>query len=269
MLAGFRRALPATRLIGVQHAPFAENYLSAYPSRRQWREGPVPDLVATIGQDFRDRLVALGAPADRVTIGGALRYTAILAAQSGTRQPAAGGPHLVLAACSMDEREALELAHKAVDATSGLDGVRLAINFHPMVSAHFRTAIRERIASLCDCRHVEFVEGGAEEWLGRTSIVLYSASGTAFEAVARGIPAIFVGSELALDLDKMAGQGGLRCRGVDELRRVISRLLDDADFRRANVVAAQVHLRQCFTTPTAQVWSGLASGAQTALGSAA
>jgi surface carbohydrate biosynthesis protein (TIGR04326 family) len=268
MIAGFRRASPSTRLVGVQHAPFAENYLCAFPSRRQWREGPVPDLLVTIGEDFRDRLLALGAPRDAIAVGGALRYTSSLAAQSGTRE-AAGGSRLVLAACSIDARESLELAHKAADATTGLDGVRLAVNFHPMVDEKFRTAIRERIGSLCDCRHVDFVEGSAEKWLGQASIVLYNASGTAFEAVAQKIPAVFVGSEMALDLDKMAGQGGLHCRDVCELRRIVSRLLDDTEFRRASMAAAQSHLRQCFTAPTAQFWSGLANGQPVILGSAA
>jgi len=269
MIAGFRRALPATRLVGVQHAPLAENYLSAYPSRRQWREGTVPDLLVTIGEDFRDRLVARGAPRERVIVGGALRYPSILTAQPGGRKPPSAGAHLVLATCSMDEREAFELAHKAADATSGLDGVRLAVNFHPMVSAQFRAAVRERIASLCDCRHVDFVEGSAEEWLGKASIVLYSASGTAFEAVAREVPAVFVGSELALDLDKMAGEGGLRCRDVNELHRLIARLLDEPEFRRASIAAAQSYLRRCFTPPSAELWYGLANAAQPALGSAA
>ena len=269
LLAGFRHALPSTRLIGIQHAPLAERYLSAHPGPQQWRDGTAPDLVATIGEEFRDRLIALGAPRERIVVGGALRFPAILSAQGIRREPSGAGARLVLAACSMDVREALELAHKAALATAGIDGVRLGVNFHPMVHADFRAEVRERVASLCDCRHVDFVDGSAEEWLGRTSLLLYSASGTSFEAAAMGVPAIFVGSELALDLDKTSGQGGVRCRGVDELRRLISRMLEDADFRRAHVVAAQTYLRRCFTPPTAAVWSELATGTRSRLGSAA
>src|SRR5262249_505257 len=83
MLAGFRRALPSTILIGVQHAPFAEQYLGAHPSRRQWHDGTTPDLLVTIGEEFRDRLIARGAPPERIVVGGALRYADILAKRCG------------------------------------------------------------------------------------------------------------------------------------------------------------------------------------------
>jgi hypothetical protein len=245
----------------VQHAPLAERYLSAHPSRQQWRNGTAPDLLTTIGEEFRDRLLALGAPNDRVAVGGALRFPMMLAKCGGGRERIAAAPRFVLAACSMDLRDSLELAHKAAIATAGIDGIRLAINFHPMVGEDFRVTVRTHVGALGDCRHVDFVGGNAQEWLEKTGVLLYGASGTSFEAVAAGIPAVFVASDLALDLDKMSGRGGLHCRTVAELRNLIMRLLDDEEFRRVRVTAAQAYLRDCFAPPAMRFWSGLAAEA--------
>ncbi len=269
MLAGFRRTLPTTTLIGVQHAPLAASHLGVHPTRRQWLEGTAPDLLVTVGHEFRQRLIALGAPPERVIVGGALRFPGIVPASAEIGIAEFVGPWRVLVACSIDMHEALELSHKAVAATIGLSDVALIINFHPMVDAPFRAKLREHLTKSVDCSRVTFADEIAEEWLGKIGVLLYNASGTSFEAVSKGIPAVFVGSQLALDLDKMAGQGGLRCRNVDELRRVIVRLRDHPEFRRESVAAAQAYLRQCFATPSAQFWSDLANAGTIALGSAA
>ena len=260
MLAGFRRVLPSTTLIGVQHAPFAGQYLSAYPSRRQWSDGTTPDLLVTIGEEFRESVIAAGAPPDRVMVGGALRYPDILTRRGGGRIREPDGTRRILVACSIDLNEAIELTHKAATATAGLAEVALVINFHPMANEDFRATVRDRMAQAADRGHVSFVEDSADALIGTVDVVLYNASGTSFEAVAAGVPTIFVGSELALDLDKMAGEGGASCRRVDELRRLILRLLDDAEFRRDRVRAGQMYLRRCFSLPSVQIWSDLAAG---------
>src|SRR5262249_1327461 len=77
MLLGFRRSLPETLLIGVQHAPLAEQYFSGHPSRLQWEDGTAPDVLVAMGEEFRGRLIDGGAPAERVVVGGALRFPSI------------------------------------------------------------------------------------------------------------------------------------------------------------------------------------------------
>jgi hypothetical protein len=257
MLAGFRRALPATVLVGVQHAPFAASYLAPQPTARQWRDETTPDLLATIGEEFRDRLIAHGAPPARVIVGGALRYPSILDKRSCPLVPTDGATRRVLAACSYDLQEALELVQKAAAATAGV--AELIVNFHPMVDEGFRATLREQVTKEVDGNHLSFVEGNADVWLGKVDVVLYNASGTSFEAVSAGIPTIFVGSEIALDIDKMEGQGGLQCRSAADLRRHIGALLNDAKLRRDCVEAGRRFLSRCFAIPNPEVWTELAT----------
>lgn len=261
MLAGFRRLLPMTRMIGVQHAPLAPRYLSAHPTPRQWKDGTAPDLILTVGSEFRERLIALGAPAERVVAGGALRYAGMLARLplGAPREPEA--PKLVLATCSMQFDDSFELAHKAAVATADVPGVRLAVNFHPMVDAEFRAAIRRRLEEHVDCRHVDFVGGGAAEWLTKADLLLYTSSSTAFEAAAAGVPVVHVASDIALDLDNLLGAGTPSVRRPEDLRREMQELLQDETRRRAVIDAARAHLKRCLQVPDAKFWTDLAKNA--------
>jgi surface carbohydrate biosynthesis protein (TIGR04326 family) len=260
MLAGFRRVCPATLLIGVHHAPFSAAFIGCHPSRRQWHDGTMPDLLVTIGEDFRERLLGLGAPAERVLVGGALRYPDLLAQQA---MPArrGDGPRYVLAACSMDADESFELSHKAVAATAGVDGLRLVITLHPMVSPDFRARLRRRIGELIDCSHVEFADGGTAKWLPTADILLYDSSSTVYEATALGIPAIYVATMSGLDLDVMEGATAAKCRSVTDLRRMIVRLLKEPALRKSCVDAAHASLARCFGEPQRDLWTRLACGA--------
>ncbi len=261
MLAGFRQALPSTMLVGVQHAEIAAGQLGIHPSPDQWRDGTAPDRLVTIGEAFRDRLIAHGAPPERLVVGGALRYPDILAAPHQARRDRRSAPRRVLAACPMDFQEALELTCRAVIATAGLDDVVLIVNFHPMVDEPFRASIRERVEQTAESRHVSFAEESAQALLPEIDVLLYNSSSTSFEAAAAGVPAIFVASEIGLDLDPMSGQGGMCCRDTGELRESLVRLLRDEELRRAGVAAAQAHLRRCFAAASGPAWLALAQGA--------
>ncbi len=263
MLAGFRRALPGTMLIGVQHAPLAERHLCAHPSRRQWRDGTTPDLLVTIGDVFRERLVALGAPAERIVVGGALRHADLLAKQSSST-PEPGMQRLVLLTCSMDPRESLELACKAIAATAPIPDVRLVVNFHPMIEENIRAAIRTRLARLVDCYRVEFVDGAAAQWLARAHLLIYSASSTGLEGAMAGVPTIFVGSDIMLDTDPMAEARTAKCRSPEQLRRQIVTLLNDAEARRAAIETGRDFVARSLSPPKAEFWTALAK--QTANG---
>jgi hypothetical protein len=132
-----------------------------------------------------------------------------------------------------------------------------------MVDPAFRAALRQRVTAEVDCAHVSFVEGSADAWFGTVDLVVYNASGTSFEAVAAGLPAIFVGSEIALDMDKMRGRATLRCRTADELRRHVRDALDDPNVRRTCVAAGRHFLSRCFAAPRSDVWVDVAMRAAT------
>jgi surface carbohydrate biosynthesis protein (TIGR04326 family) len=259
MLAGFRRALPRTLLVGVQHAPLAERHLCAHPSRRQWLDGTTPDLLVTIGEAFRERLLALGAPAERIAVGGALRHTDLLA-NPPSSSPEPSEP-LMLVTCSMEPRESLELAYKAIAAVTPIAKARLVVNFHPMIEEGIRAALRTRLAGLVDCSRVEFVDGVAAAWLGRAHVLIYSASSTGLEAAIAGVPAVFVGSDIMLDTDPMAGAQTPRCRSPEELRRQIVSLLSDSGARDAAIKAARTFIAHNIVPAKAEFWTALAKRA--------
>jgi len=263
MLAGFRQALPGTMLVGVQHAPLAERHLCAYPSRKQWQDGTTPDLLVTIGDAFRDRLLALGAPAERIAVGGALRHADLLA-KPPLSSVKLGTQQLVLVTCSMEPRESLELAYKAIAASAQIPGVRLVVNFHPMIEESIRATMRSRLARLVDCSHVEFASGAAAEWLECAHILVYSASSTGLEAAIAGVPAVFVGSDIMLDTDPMAEAQAPKCRAPDQLRRQMVTLLNDIEARQAAIDAGRAFITRNLSPPKAEFWTALAK--QTANG---
>jgi CDP-glycerol glycerophosphotransferase (TagB/SpsB family) len=143
-------------------------------------------------------------------------------------------------------------------ATADLEDTALIVNFHPMVDEAFRAKIRERATQAADCGHVSFREESAKALLGEVDVLLYNSSSTSFEAAAAGVPAIFVASDIGLDLDPMSGQGAARCRAAGELRKSLVRLLHDEELRRANVTVSQAHLRRCFAAASEPAWLALA-----------
>jgi len=260
MLAGFRRDLPQTMLIGIQHASIAERYFSGHPSRRQWSDGTAPDLLVAMGEEFHDRLAAKNAPRRRLAVGGALRYGAMLQDArrefSGKKTPA----KLIVAACSMEIKDSFELAHKAALASAGIEGARLIINFHPLTEMAFRNSIRERLGSVADCSNVEFVAGGAQALLEKADLLLYNSSSVALDATAAGVPVIYVGSDVDLDLDNLAGADIPRVRSVTLLRKEITELLrDPVRCRKINEVA-RAYLAYCMSVPNPEFWLELAHG---------
>lgn len=257
MLAGFRQALPRTMLIGVQHAPLAQRHLCAYPSRRQWQDGTTPDLLITIGHALKDRLLALGAPAERVLVGGALRHADLLTKKISSSAKL-GTQALVLVTCSMEPRESLELVYKAIAATEPIPDIRLVVNFHPMIEESIRATVRTRLASLINCDRVEFASGAASAWLERAHILVYSASSTGLEAAITGVPAIFVGSDIMLDTDPMAEAQTPKCRAPDQLRHQIVTLLNNFEARRAAIEAGHAFVARDLSPPNPELWAALA-----------
>jgi len=258
MLLGFRRALPHTRLIGVQNAPFAERFFSYQVSSRQWQEGAAPDVLVTIGPEFRERTIDLGTPSDRVLVGGAVRFANLLTPRAERCDRVKTGFHQVLVTCPDNTTDAFELAHKAAAATEGMAGLRLLINFHPLVDAVFRKTLRDRLSQFVDCSHVDFVDGRAMQLLEQADILLYNSSSTAFEAAAMRVPAIFVESDIRLDLDVLPGAGTIRVRNPADLRRQIESLLSDVSARKTVVDTAWDQLSECFARPKPEFWIALA-----------
>lgn len=256
MLMGFRRYLPNTIMVGIQTAPFSDNFIGVVPTSWQWENNTAPDFIITNSEKFRKKLIEGGAPAQKVLVGGSLRFPDALDRKPGSKECIIKLKALV--SCPMDFNESLELVHKASSAINSLNNAELLINFHPMVSNSFKADIKKYIEGYFDCSQIQFVDGVAMNWLNEVGVVIYNSSGVALEAAMLGVPAVFVGSDLRLDIDKMSGRGRLRCRQPDELRMYIERLAVDSAFRRGVVESMQAYVEECFSPLSPEFWTSLA-----------
>jgi hypothetical protein len=216
MLAlGMRKDMP-TRVIGVQHAPFAWNYISFFPSHRDIEDGRWPDLLLTAGRGYADWFRDAGVPPARLKPLGAVRYENIVSPPL-PREPA------VLCCTGIEFDEAVELAVKAAAATEDT-GIPLIINFHPVTDETWRTRLRDAVTktvgALAD--HVTYSVLPMRDLLEQVDVVVYTTSAACFEAVQAGRHAIYVGRDLVLDYDKLPNDIAVRCRSVDELRGLIT-----------------------------------------------
>ncbi len=269
MLAGFRRDLPGTVLVGVQHAPIAERFLSGHPSTQQWNDGSAPDILVTIGEEFRERLITLGAKRERLMVGGAIRHPKLYGDAPSRAETPSQKSNIVLASCPADVGQAVELLHKGAQAILGMEGVEFVANFHPHTGSAFRNAVKEKLSLLGVEGVVRFVEGTASDWLERASVLLYNSSTTCFEAAAAGVPAIYVGPSTGLDLDNMPDEYPLKGRRPETIRKLIERILTDPAFASSQLESALVHFRRCIATPKSEMWAEIAHHAMAIAGNKA
>ena len=254
--AGIRRHLPETRIGAFQHAPFAELYLSQFASRRDIAQDLLPDRLFTIGQAARQQLAARGYPEVRLKIGGAWRFERLFALESGrsSTEPNKGTERTVLCCTSIDYSESEELLEKAVRAARGLHNTRLLVNFHPATNSAFRetlkaTAERQELNS----EGVQFTEQAARDLLPDVDAVLYHSSAVAYEALAIGIPIIFVGRDVEIDIDKVEAGLSIRCRTSEEIRDALeeafAKLETSGHGGQNRLVLSNIYDKPCF-----EVW---------------
>ena len=203
LIAAARDHLPGCRAIGYDNVNFSTLALSLYPGEAELAVRPLPDRVVTNGETFARVLREQGFPPERIQVGCALRHEYIHRVEA-----RAGAQGFVLAAGSIDAAQTIELVDKAHAAF----GDELVVKLHPAVDdAHVRQALPAE---------VNYADRPLDELLREARTMLYTYSVVAYEALAAGVPPIFVRSETLLDLDQLEPTPDLRlaARTVDELR---------------------------------------------------
>jgi len=215
LYAGVRRWLPGCRLVGVQHSPFAWNYLSLFPSRREIESGLIPDQLLVSGEGYAAWFQQAGFPADRLVVIGAPRHERL---QSNTR---ADGTE-ILCCTGIELAESIELAAKAILASHAL-GHSLVINYHPVTDGVFRRALQETVERIVGGKpaHVRYVDAPASTLLGSAGVVLYSNSAAAFDALLADKSVIYVGRDVDLDLDKVPDGLSVQCTSIEDLQEAL------------------------------------------------
>ena len=213
-------ALPATRVVAVEHMPFPPLYLNFIPSTREISNGEIPDGLIVLGRSVADFFRSLGFPPARLAVGGALRFTAL------RHLVAAGARSDVLCCTGIDLHESCELADKAAQAVARFPGLRLVVNFNPQASAALKAGVRAFVLDRLPAgtaTAIEFSDLGVRELICSSGVVLYSDTNAAYEAFAAGCELIFVGRDCALDYDKLPPGWAAHCRSVDQIAAALVR----------------------------------------------
>ena len=211
--------MPDTAVIGWDNVNFSRFALSLYPARSEIGLRPLPDRVVTSGETFREILTREGFPAERVRVGCALRHEGIHELPSAGKRPD-GAPIRVLVATSIDPAQSAELVAKALAAFGDDERFELTVKCHPAVDAR---RVRAWADELAPGGRATFSEQPIDELLTASDAMLYTYSVVCYEALARGVAAVFVKSDTFIDLDQLEPfpELGRQARTPAELREQV------------------------------------------------
>jgi len=217
----WRRHAPGTRLIGYDNVNFSRLALSMYPARSEYGRRPLPDRVVTNGETFRRILESEGYPPESIRVGCALRHEYLW--EEETPAPPRAERIRVLVATSIDSGQSVELIEAALAAFAGDDAFSVLVKLHPAVDER---TVRGLLGPAAQAPNVTFDSAPMPELLGRADVLLYKYTVVCYEALAHGVPCVFVKSETGLDLDQLEPYPELRraVRSPAELRAAVEEL---------------------------------------------
>jgi hypothetical protein len=223
VLAGAVRSyLPHTRVVGCDNLNLTRFALSRCPAAAELAIRPLPDRIVTNGPTARDELVAAGVPERIVVAGCGIRHAAL--ARDGTGPARRGrAPATVLVATDASFDRAVELVGKAVEAFGSDEAWKLVVKVHPLLD---RSAVEAFVATSTGAGDI-YVDPPIRELLSGAGLLLYTYSSVCFEALAAGVPTVFVEAETDLDLDQLEPFPELRrsARTAAELREAAGAVL--------------------------------------------
>ncbi len=226
LINGLRAQFPEATLVGLQLSLFAPNYISFFPSRLTRENGLFPDYLMVPSPSFSSWYQKHGIPKKAVIEGGAIRYQTLLkkASSKPTRFKSAADEASILCCTSIEFDESLELVYAAAEALQNTS--QLIVNFHPVTSIEFRQRFKSAIKELADFSldHIAYTDEPTNKLLRKTTAVIYNSSGASFDALALGIPVIYVRRRFAIDYNKVPEDLCFECSSPEEIRRAVERI---------------------------------------------
>jgi hypothetical protein len=238
LCTAMRRFFPHTYLIGYQHSSISRMYLNYFISKLETDIIPFPDRVVTNGKYTRDLFVESGYPAKKVVQGGAVRYTYLLESKISARHRE--GSPVVLVTPSIGMFEAMELIWKVLKAFEHRNDYRVLIKCHPdmpfeRISEHLRIKLPDHF-TVSDSPFADLLKG--------SDVLIYTYSTTCIEAIASGIPAVHVESDLTVDLDPLDFYpgAGLSARNPEEIVKGVEEAItmDEKELSRKRKIWSDV-----------------------------
>ncbi|MGH9367616.1 MAG: hypothetical protein ACRD3M_08080 [Thermoanaerobaculia bacterium] len=227
LLLGLRRGRPGLKAVGFQHSTIAPLEMNYFPAKNDWRDLPLPDRLICHGERFRAILEAAGYPSSRLTIGSSLRYPHLLAPPRRGWRGGTVAKQTVLILLPIVLSEAAEVLWKVTRGLAMMEGVRLIVRPHPY------TPLRRVLAALGEpslSADLEEGVGPLGPLLEAADCIVYRDTSAAFEAAVRGIPCVYVASDVTVDndpLDLLGPLDGLKrvASSPDEIRLAVEEIL--------------------------------------------
>lgn len=215
--------LPNTRLVGFDNLNLTRFALARCPAAAELAVRPLPDRIVTNGPTARDELVAGGMPERIVVAGCGIRHVHL--PRTGAKEPAGATERTrVLVATDPSLDRSAELVVKAVEAFGSDEAWELVVKCHPLLG---RAAVEAFVAKTTGSSGI-FDDRPIRELLPGAGLMLYAYSSVCYEALAAGVPPVFVRVETDLDLDQLEPFAGVRwtARTPQALRDAASAILD-------------------------------------------
>jgi hypothetical protein len=226
IIAGMREAYPETKTTGAQIYLRYPNFLSLFPSTSEAEAGVVPDILLATSQ-YQCRLSRVFAPSLHCRPAAALRYAHVFTEAPRPEPLKSASRSRVLVLTSGIWEEAVELLILTQDLTKRLGKkTEIHVQLHPDIRID---EITRQFPEIQADNCVKIVKGLLADELQEASVVISKSSGAIVEAVAKGMPTIFVANRNKINLNPMAGIATpllTECYSVDEVIDAIQKYLN-------------------------------------------
>lgn len=218
------RSFPGAMLVGYQHAGVPRLLLNFILAEGGEPKAPLPHRVITVGKLTAKILSAGGYEPGCIKVGGALQMEDMLSARSPLhRKSESGGHATVLIAPSDSLEEAAELVHLAGNLFDKNQDISVVVKCHPRMPF-------ERVSAATGIRlpdHVVLSDKPISDLISESSVMVYSGSTVAIQALTLGLPVVHLRTQFELDLDPLGLLPHLRLEatGLEELREKVIWLL--------------------------------------------
>jgi surface carbohydrate biosynthesis protein (TIGR04326 family) len=205
LCTAMREFYPSAYLTGYQHSAISKMYLNYFFSNRETGIMPLPDRIIANGRYTKDTFIEFGYPKEKVVQGGAVRYAYLLEPKMVMGHRKNGKP-VILVTPSISKFDAMELIWKIFNVFEHRDEYKILIKCHPTmpfekISGHLNIKLP---------KHFTVSDKPVAELLMESDVLLYTYSTTCVEAIAAGVPALHVESDLMIDLDPLDFNPGTR-----------------------------------------------------------
>ena len=198
LCSGLRQFIPTAKIIGYQHSTVSLMLLDHFISKFERDILPFPDKVITNGINSYNSLLKMGYDSTKMIIGGAIRYEKLLIninhpfpIKKNTKNPT------LFVALSYGKTETIELIVKLMKAFENKPEYNILLKLHPTMSFSQIENDVKRFGIFP--KHFIISNKPVSKLLIESDLLIYASTTVCIEALAFGVPVLFVKSDYTLD----------------------------------------------------------------------